>query len=127
MARFDSIKDPSNFARLSYRDDRWQRRIDMSGPRAHSPLYGPPRQTSFEEALDRTENALWRRGRSIILIVDGVEHEFPFGDGLVESQVLSRLKERKITIGKTGTAGAIVFAIALLGLGATIALFLLQR
>ena len=126
MARFDSIKDPSNFARLSYRDHR-QRRIDMSGPRAHSPLYGPARQTSFEEALDRTENALWRRGRSIILIVDGVEHEFLFGDGLVESQVLSRLKERKITIGKTGTASAIVFAIALLGLGTTVALFLLRR
>jgi len=127
MAWFASIKDPSNFARLSYRDDHRQRRIDMSGPRAHSSLYGPSRQTSFEEALDRAENALWRRGRSIILIVDGVEHEFLFGDGLVESQVLSRLKERKITIGKTGTAGAIVFAIALLGLGTTVALFLLQR
>lgn len=51
---------------------------------------------TYEEALARAKNALWKRGVSIIFIIEGYEHEFFFDDLLPEKAALADLRARRI-------------------------------
>ena len=53
---------------------------------------------TFESATVKARTALWSKGRSIILIVDGREHEFYFTATFTETTALALLKECGVPI-----------------------------
>lgn len=103
-----------------------QGRIIVSNSSRPPSSYGPTDQEKFEQAMDKAKSALWRPGLSVVLILDGTEHEFAFNASRPEHHVLSRLRARNIAVGKARTAGTVAFLFGLLGLITIAAVFLLQ-
>lgn len=79
---------------------------------------------TFEDAVKRARTALWSEGRSVILIIDGREHEFHFRTSLPEAKALALLKENEVTIVREDGARIFVFLTASVCLLAVIYLFL---
>ncbi|MGK6316910.1 hypothetical protein [Neorhizobium sp. DT-125] len=83
-----------------------------------------PRLT-FETAAFRAKIAFWSRGRSIILIIDGREHEFCFGRALTEARALALLSEYHVPVEREDAARIAVFLTAAVCLLALVLLFLI--
>lgn len=71
---------------------------------------------TYEEALMRAKNALWKKGVSIIFIIEGYEHEFFFDDLLPEKAALADLRARGVPIAAAETPKIAVLLTGILGL-----------
>ncbi|MGK9052932.1 hypothetical protein [Xaviernesmea oryzae] len=82
-------------------------------------------QLTFETAAGRSKTALWSRGRSIVLIVEGREHEFRFNGTLTETRALALLSEHHVPVEREDAARIAVFRTAAVCLLALVLLFLI--
>ncbi|CAN7720329.1 hypothetical protein [Neorhizobium tomejilense] len=71
---------------------------------------------TYEEALARAKNALWKRGVSIIFIIEGYEHEFFFDELLPEKAALADLRARRIALAAAESPKIAVLLTGILGL-----------
>jgi hypothetical protein len=81
---------------------------------------------SFASAVKCGRTALWSKGRSIILVVDGREHEFVFHGGLTEAQALAVLKARGLSLLREEAPGIAVLLTAIACMLVLVVLFLLR-
>jgi len=68
---------------------------------------------TFETAVQKAKTALWSEGRSVILIIDGAEREFPFDSVLSEAKALALLKDNGVSLIREDAPGIAVFRTAI--------------
>lgn len=63
---------------------------------------------SFISTVKTTRSALWSKGRSIILIVEGQEREFAFDESLTETKALALVRARGLAVIREEAPGVAV-------------------
>jgi len=81
---------------------------------------------SFASALEGGSSALWSKGRSIIVIVDGREHEYAFDGRLPETRALALLRASGLSVIREDGPAIAVLVTAIVCMLILLLLFLLQ-
>lgn len=80
----------------------------------------------FTSAVKRGRAALWRKGRSIVVIVEGREQEFIFDGRLTETRALALLKASGLTVVREDRPAIAVLGTAIVCMLVLLVLFFLQ-